>query len=149
MTMRRAFTLVEILIVIVLLGLMAAVAIPAFPHPPPLIPASAAADTIASLLDAVHHRAVDRGTTMVVLFDPATAHYWVRPSHPAGTDTAVDGVLTLPDGVTLAGPLRARFTFDPTGTASGDRITMTDALGHVAVVTVDPWTGAADHGQPR
>jgi Tfp pilus assembly protein FimT len=141
-----AFTLTEILIVIVLLGLMAVVAVPALPHPPPTTPAVAAADTVASLLEGVRRRAIERGTTIDVLLDSATGHYWVRPRRG---DTATEGILTLPPDVTIGAPPRARFTFDPTGTASGDRITIFDGRGGAAPISVDTWTGEVEHGQAR
>jgi general secretion pathway protein H len=144
--MRAAFTLTEILIVIVLLGLMATVAIPALPHRTPTAPAAAAADTIAALLQAVHRRAIQHGAAIDVVIDPATAHYWIRPRRPSGADSAFDGTLTLPSDVTLGAPVRARFAFDPAGTAAGDRITATDARGSAAVVTLDPWTGEVENG---
>ena len=140
-------TLTEILIVTALLVLMAVVTVPALPHPaPPEPPAIAAADTIASLLEAVRRRAIERGTTIDVLLDSATGHYWVRPRR---ADSATEGALDLPSDVTVGAPPRARFTFDPAGTASGDPITVFDTHGTAASVTVDVWTGETDHGHAQ
>lgn len=143
---RAAFTLTEILIVTALLGLMAVVAVPALPHPTPTPPAVEAADSVASLLEAVRRRAIERGTIIDVLLDSATGHYWVRPRRG---DTATEGTLALPADITIGGPPRTRWTFDPVGTASGDRITILDTRGVAAPVSVDTWTGEIEHDHAR
>lgn len=131
------FTLVEVVVVLVLLGMVAAVTVPAFRGVGEPEPVDAAAQELFALLHGGRRMAVEEGVRVTLLLDPATGRWWLE----RGADSLRAGTLDLPPGVRLAaGPPRVRFTFDPSGAVHGDPLAVRgpDAL---VPVRVDRWSG--------
>ncbi len=137
---RPAVTLIELIGVIVLLGIVGAVTLPAFLQTQTPDPTTAAAAPLIELLRFAERSAVLQNVPVTVTVDPATAAYHVAAEN---ADSALaDGRLTLPAfGHLAADSLRARFVFDPTGRVYADSIFISSG-GVTALVHVYPWTGA-------
>ena len=133
------FTLAEIVVVLALLGIMAAVAVPAFTRLDAEDDATRGAADVVRVLHAARRMALERAVTATVLVDPTNRHYWVSLGDSTGQ--ADSGTLDLARGVTLLGPVpRARFVFQPNGAVVGDSLFLRGPA-RTAVVTVDRWTG--------
>ena len=143
---RSGFTLPELLTVIVVLGICAAVAAPAFR--PPGRSAAAAAEALRSVFLDARGAAAREGTTVTVELRTATGEFAVVAERAGGiADTLNVGVLPVPpEGVVRGGEGGvARAAFDPLGRARADRVSITEReVRHE--VTVDAWTGAARTG---
>jgi prepilin-type N-terminal cleavage/methylation domain-containing protein len=137
--MTRGFTLAEIVVVLALLGIMAAVAVPAFTRLDAEDDATRAAGDVVRVLHAARRTALERAVTASVVVDPTDGRYWVSLGDAAADGDS--GTLALPAGVTLLGPEpRARFVFQPNGTVVGDSLVLRGPA-RTALVTVDRWTG--------
>jgi len=139
---RRGFTLIEVLVVLLILGLVGGVAIPRFATR--AAGAEAVAEDLVAVLAAARSYAVDRGVTTAVALDAGSGR-WVALAAPGawgGGDTLRAGVLSL-DGAAVGprdtGPLVV--AFDALGRARGPAI---DVGGEDRryTIRVDPWTGA-------
>src|SRR6266566_2160626 len=115
----RGFTLAEIVVVLALLGIMAAVAVPAFTRLDPEDDATRGAADVVRVLHRARRSALERAVPATVVVDPTDGHYWVSLGDSTGdTDS---GAFAFAAGVTLLGPVpRARFVFQPNGTVAGD-----------------------------
>ncbi|HYT05179.1 MAG TPA: prepilin-type N-terminal cleavage/methylation domain-containing protein [Gemmatimonadales bacterium] len=135
----RGFTLAEIVVVLALLGIIAAVAVPAFTRLDAGDDATRAAGDVVRVLHAARLAALEHAGAATVLVDPASGHYWVTLGDSGGG--AASGAFAMPPGVTLLGPEpRAQFLFQPTGAAAGDSLFL-KGPARTAVVTVARWTG--------
>jgi len=134
----RGFTLAEIVVVLALLGLIAAVAVPAFTSLDAGDDATRVAGDVVQVLHAARRAALEQATTAAVVVEPVSGHYWVVLGDSAGQ--AVAATFALPTGVTLLGPERAHFLFQSTGAAVGDSLFLRGPA-RTAVVTVDRWRG--------
>jgi len=113
----RGFTLVELLVVLALIGLMAALGYPAMLHTMNRQRMIAAAREAATYMQLARLDAIKRGTQSVVLYeDAATCSLHVRcllafsdvggnGVFDAGTDRIISGPWPLPNAVQLQGPL--------------------------------------------
>ncbi len=139
MSMRRGFTLAEIIVVLALLGVIAAVTVPAFTRLDVADDATRAAGAVVQVLHAARLAALEQASAATVVVEPASGRYWVALGDAAaGGDS---GTFTTPVGVTLLGTEpRARFVFEPTGAATGDSLFL-QGTSRTAVVTVDRWSG--------
>ena len=142
--MRRAFTLVELLVVLVIVGTVAAVAAPALRFGA-RGGARDAAERLVALRDRARAVAVGRGVEARLSLDLTTGSYRLVTTPASGSppDTGRAGALALGGGTRLEGGRDgwALVTFDALGRARGDRVSVVDERGHHDVVT-DPWTGA-------
>jgi prepilin-type N-terminal cleavage/methylation domain-containing protein len=154
---RAGFTLVEIFVVLIILGVMAAVAAPAFRSPPDEDDLTYATHQIEGMLKLARDSAVRGSTTVTLVIDSATARAWLVGSfsaEAAGEEVRTDihasdllaGLqlgepIALPPGVRLQlSKTRARFAFGPAGAAFADSIELRSVLGN-RLITIDPWTG--------
>ncbi len=138
--MRRGFTLIDVLVVLVLLGIMAAVTIPALGRVAAGDPLSGAADEVTGVLRQARKTAVERGKMVQVTIAPGEARYWVWIT---GDDTSVlaEGTFALGTAVGLiADTPRALVRFSPRGAASGGPIGILGD-GRTVLIEVDRWTG--------
>jgi type II secretion system protein H len=166
---RRGFTLVEVGVVLVVLALAAAVAVPAFRRLFEEDELTTAVGRVEMLFKVARDSAIASGTPVTVMIDSVTGHVWIdapraesaadaltaspvdpfapvfRMSAIPRREEAVDTgqSLELPPSVRLElTRARARFTFTPGGGAFADSLMLTTNLGAV-LVTADPWTGDA------
>ncbi len=141
---RSGHTLWEMLLVLTLLGILATVVAPAVPS---LRRASSEDDVerttrdLVALLEHTRLAALERGTTVQLLLDPAAAHAWIFTVVDGDARLLVDSTLQRAPGASLqADAPRVRFTFDPAGTATGGVITVHGGAADRRV-RVDPWSG--------
>jgi type IV fimbrial biogenesis protein FimT len=141
---RPGFTLVEMLVVLVILGVVAGVSVPAIRDLRAADPLEKAASDASTLLARARQTAVERGLPVRVTLDPATRRYWVRAlARSAPMDSVTTDTLPLPPNVEIDVPApRLAITFTPTGEAHGDTITFR-WQGRIASVSADQWTGDA------
>jgi prepilin-type N-terminal cleavage/methylation domain-containing protein len=132
--MTRGFTLVEVVVVLVLLGVMAAVAAPAFLNEARGNDLRDGAAVVQRILDRARVTARVSGHRVTVTLDATNSRYWID-------DPALTGAIALPAGATLWSERpRARVTFQPAGPASADPIAV-QAHGVSAALRVDRFTG--------
>lgn len=131
----RGFTLVEIVVVLALLALSAAVAVPAYTAVAARSSTHEAASQITALLERARSRALARGSDAQLTIDTQRARVW--QAEPDSTF-----VLDLPADCHLDGDkarLHVRFAAD--GSAAADAIVVR-CDGGTAAVAADAWTGA-------
>jgi prepilin-type N-terminal cleavage/methylation domain-containing protein len=138
------FTLVEMLVVLMMVGVGAMVVVPAFRRPDER-GASPSADALAAAIGRARLAAVTRAVPVTVEVDLAQGRWTtvVRPADGAA-DTVDAGALPVSPDTRLAGGdgALAAVMFDVLGRARADRITVSDQ-GGAQEVDVDAWTGAA------
>jgi prepilin-type N-terminal cleavage/methylation domain-containing protein len=139
---RRAFTLVELMVVMVLMAIVGAVVIPAFLKSAVVDPTSQATQPIVQLLKFGKQQSVELGTSVRVMLDPATGAYSVIAN---SVDTALaEGRLELPASTRiLADSLRLRFLFEPSGVTFADSLIVSSSQG-AALIRVNAWTGVVN-----
>jgi prepilin-type N-terminal cleavage/methylation domain-containing protein len=139
--MRAGFTLVEVVIVVLILGVIGAVTVPAFRAVAGRDEVTVVADELALLLRRLRLSALERGATVELVIDPESGRYWSWIHGGAASEPFVAGVIDLPEGIRLeANSPRVGFTFRPAGPPQAGFVGVTGA-GSGAVVRVDPWTG--------
>ena len=131
------FTLVEIMVVIAILGIAAAVVVPAFARGAAEDDLTRSTRTLGDVLEAARSRAIERAMSVTVTLAPETERYWVSAA-AAALDS---GALALDAGVRLQSlAVRPTFRFDPLGTADGDSVVLVGPSGARAV-SLERWTG--------
>jgi type II secretion system protein H len=141
--MRRGFTLVEMLIVIVILAIVSAVTVPAL-RANPDDELTTSANAVTNLMQRSRQTAVERGQTVTLVVDVENARYWATIVSTGEPDSVVAyGPIELASGATItADKSRARYVFAPSGAASGGPIQVR-MDSRAAVITLNQWTGDA------
>ena len=144
MTSRRGFSLLELLVVLVVLSITAAAAVPAFLSDSLATPEQKTATALASVLSQARDAARESGAPATVTISPSDGRYWLITR-----DSTATGVLPLPGTVSLVGPNADRFEcrFNPTGTATPLTITVRGARS--VAVRVQGWSGDIAIGDGR
>jgi len=141
------FTLVEIVVVLVILGITAAVAIPAFTRAIDDDPLTTTARDLAQVLLDARGIALSRAVPVRVAIVPETGKYWVYDE--AGGAIALDsGSLALTPGVRVwSTAVRPTIRFTPLGVTDGDSLLVLGESGAQALMLAR-WTGAV-HAEAR
>jgi prepilin-type N-terminal cleavage/methylation domain-containing protein len=145
------FTLIEMAVVLLVLGVALAVAVPALPRP--RTAEEAAAAELARLLGDAREAAARRGgeTTLVVALATGEFRATLRRGREGGDSLLRRGAIAGWAGTPLARPgadsvLVARF--DPLGHARVPALRWRRRDGAARALTVDPWTGEVRLGAP-
>lgn len=147
---RQGFTLVELIVVLVLLGVVLGVAAPAF------MMRSAGegdgADAVVRVLESSRLTALKQSTEVGVTIDPLSRRVWIR-ADAALPPLDTTFVLTLPGSATIAATRsRTRHTFRADGSRWGDTLVVTEGIASTRIL-VEGLTGAVRRetatGAPR
>lgn len=132
--MKRGYTLVEMMVVVVILAVMAGAAVPALgvwldrkPH---------GVDAVAGLMRDVRARALADGRPVLLNIDPRTSRWLLEE----GASDSLEGTLQLRGAELSADGERIVIRFSPTGGAEGGAVVVREH-GRVATVRADRWTG--------
>lgn len=140
---QRGFTLVELLVVLVVVGLIAALATPRFHRAMPGLRLETTSGELAAALR--HSRAEAIRSNRDTALDVDLAARSFRPSDAVRATAIADGIAV--EVVSAAGEAPAddvaRIRFFPDGTSTGGRITLAGG-GRSVSVTVDWLTGRVD-----
>jgi general secretion pathway protein H len=131
---RAGYTLLELMVVLAILALAGALAIPAFAAWRPAEPRRAAGGELVRVLELTRERAVAGGAPAELVIDAERARAWLHPR-----DTSFS--LSLPEGCRLLGEARSRMQFSADGPARGAMPLVRCGAGS-ARVTVDALSGA-------
>jgi general secretion pathway protein H len=139
------FTLVEMLVVLAIVGFIAAVALPALTTPSDGVRLRAVASEVLSALRLTRAGAITRHAEMALVLD-LEAHTLQSPVVPAkrfGSDITAEMVIAEPERAT---PARGAFRFFPDGSSTGGDIRLRLA-GREARICVSWLTGQAREGE--
>jgi prepilin-type N-terminal cleavage/methylation domain-containing protein len=142
MTNRAGFTLLELVVVLLILGLLTAVSVPRIADRAEENPAAAVASEVVKLLRSARTLALSRAEAVNVRLDPATRAFAVSAERGDSVLELSRGALAIPREVTLATDTsRAGFRFSADGAARSETVFVRHDRATVAV-WVDRWTGA-------
>lgn len=163
---RNGFTLFELLVVLALIGLMAAMVVPRFSGSYDKLPLKTATKDVAAILRLARSRAVTRSRNQAVLFYPEKREVVLAQPRADASDplnqkhytlSASQPPYQLPDGLDLRVENHAEYAaekpsgpgdaielavFFPIGNSSGATVTVTDAAGRDRRIGVDMITSA-------
>jgi prepilin-type N-terminal cleavage/methylation domain-containing protein len=144
MSPRRAFTLWEMALVLLVMGVAAGLAVPAFARLGAADERAEGVDELLQLLRASRRAAVAHGVTVTLVVDPASGRWRADSAGALGAGELASGTLALGGAGALATELpRLRYLFRATGAAQADTVRVRDdrASGGAALVLVDAWSG--------
>jgi prepilin-type N-terminal cleavage/methylation domain-containing protein len=138
---RPAFTLVEVVVVLALMGILAAVTAPAFVAPRAESEPLAIATEVRRVLERARSTALARGATVTVTIEPRTARYRVDIDTADERELVVDSTIAIAPGAAIAATApRLRLRIEPTGAVWGDSVVIT-SNDRAAIVSADRWSG--------
>ena len=142
---QEGVTLMEMLVVVSLVGLLAAISYPAVSSGIDSLRLTSASESIASFLNAALNRAERRQQVMEISISKAERALWLRSSEPGYVRK-----LELPDGVAIArvlpevpeeGDQPRRILLHPAGAIPRFGVELVNRKGARRIVRVDPITG--------
>jgi type II secretion system protein H len=141
-TSQSGFTLLELVVVLVIVGVLSAVTIPAFSAGPPDDPAAVGTSEVVRLLRSARSHALGRAQPVTLRIDARTRMFVLATETADSIVEIAQGIVTLPLGISLgAASATAQFRFASTGAARGDTLFVRGG-GPAVAVWVDRWTGA-------
>ena len=139
--MMRGFTLIEVVVVLAILGITTAVALPAFVQLLDEDDLTTASREVVEVLQRARRAAIRTGREVKVTVAPDQGAYWIHFGSVAARDSVRSGRWVLAPPITLrARSERVVFRFDPKGPAFGDSLFVQSAT-RTAMIAVDQWTG--------
>jgi len=138
----RGFTLVELVVVLLLLGLISAAVAPALRNAAEQTPAQQAREEIIAFLASARRSALTQGATITLRLN-TSSFAWRMMVHTGAGTTATGGRLQLPAGVKLSDPdgsFTGRFYAD--GTVDAEPV-VASVEGVTEIVRLDRWMGRA------
>jgi prepilin-type N-terminal cleavage/methylation domain-containing protein len=133
---RRGVTLIEMVVVMAIIGVMAAIAFPAATSGLDSIRLQSAADSIASFLSAAMNRAERRNIVMEIMVDPKANQLALHSTEPG-----YERVLQMPSNVAISGEGVHRLLLVPGGTVPRFVIEINSVKGARKQIVVDPISG--------
>ncbi len=133
------FTLVELLVVLLIMGLMAAIAMPYFGRLAPRLEARAAAREVVSMLREARGLAIRDNREVVVVVDLQDRSMAIGSARTLEFGPGL-GIRLLTGTAELIDDGSGRIRFYPDGTSTGGRVTVSDE-GHDYDVRIDWLTG--------
>jgi len=137
---RSGFTLLELVVVLAILGVLAAVSVPRLIGDAADNPAAIGASELVSLLRQARTRALTHAQPVALRITPSTHAFTLSTEKGDSVEEIARGIVPLPQGISLGGT-SALFRFAAAGTALGDTL-LVRGDGPVVAVWVDRWTGA-------
>jgi len=135
---RGGFTLAEIIVVLAILGITAAVVVPAFTRLAPDDDVTSVAAQLDGVIAVARNTALRRATPVEVTLIPQSGRYWLRLADGTPLDS---GAILLGRAVTLQSPVpRPRVQFSRLGVVDADPLLVLGPTGARALV-FDRWTG--------
>lgn len=136
--MSRGFTLAEMIVVLAILGITAAVVVPAFARLAPDDDLTRGARQLEEVIGAARQTALQQATTVEVTFVPQSGRYWIEVADSAVVDS---GALELGPGVTLhSSSPRPQVRFSRLGVVDADTLILLGTDGSRALA-FDRWLG--------
>jgi len=144
------FTVAELMIVVAVLGVLAAISIPALWTSLRTAALRAGAEEIASVLNGARHLAIRMNTTVCVSNDGARASYHVGGCHAAawtGVGTDANGLIRLANQLRVGGSNNLCFNYlgagaaTPSPCAANGTVTVTSPAGGPTLTVVMATTG--------
>lgn len=135
--LRRGVTLIEMLIVMAIIGMIAAISFPAVNNGLDSIRLHAASDSVASFLDAAMNRAERRQQVVEIVIDPAQ-----NRMSSYSTEAGYSRTLQMPQSVSIVGDDERRYIVMPGGAFPRFAIDLVNGRGAHRHITVDSITGS-------
>ena len=140
-------TLIEMLLVVAIVGLLAAITFPSFTSGLDSLRLTTACDAVASFMNAGLVHADQRRVPVELGVAETERALWLRSTEPGWVKR-----LELPEGVRVAGVSPAgpaRFLMYPGGTAPRIGIELANLRGTRRIVRLNPMTGVAEIEKPE
>jgi prepilin-type N-terminal cleavage/methylation domain-containing protein len=133
--LRRGVTLIEMMIVMAIIGMIAAISFPAVNNGLDSIRLHSASDSVASFLDAAMNRAERRQQVVEIVINP-------KQNRMAAYSLGYSRTLEVPQGVSIVGEDERRYIVMPGGAFPKFAIDLTNSRGAHRHIVVDSITGS-------